>query len=262
MNSLLEILLDVVLTCWVICGIVLPPIYLGSRFSQTFLKKRYWFLILFFQIIAGHTFQELIHFFIPIFYYYIFNRVDKREKRQSLLLSLFLFLLYRSTRYLIITLFIRMIFNYGVLPEEVRGIIHVLFNLLGLIGSSLLLRYFPIDWELFFSKKFQTIVQKSFYLFIPLTMFRIFSSFMTNINHTFYEQFDTTVSLMIFMAFFIWLLCIRQIQQNYRDLETIKRQETENRSMQQMVDQLGSLFLSKNSKNSASPETEFLLFHP
>lgn len=242
MNFVLDFLLEVSFAIWLILGAVLPYLYLGQMFSSTFLKKRYWVIILFLQILAGRTIYELRHFLIPIFFYLVFTRVDKREKEQSLFLSLFLFLLYQSIRYLLVTFFIRMILDYGALPEVERGAFHSLFDLLALLCSVLLLRFLPIDWELFFQKDFKPTLRKSLYVLLPLTLFRIFSSFMSNEDQLFYSRFDTTVSLTIFMVFLVWYLQLRKSLQNYKDIQTIKRQEEENRAMQETVNRLGSLY--------------------
>lgn len=242
MNFLLDFILDVAFTIWLILGVTLPYLYLGHTFSPVFFQKRYWFIILLLQILAGRTIYELQHLLILIFFYLVFTRVDKREKEQSLFLSLFIFILYQSIRYLLITSFIRMIFNYGVLPEVAQGAIHSLFDLLALSFSILLLRFLPVEWELFFQEDFKPTLRKSLYVLLPLTLFRIFSSFMTNGNQLFFTRFDTTVSLTIFMAFLLWYLQLRKTLQNYKDIQTIKRQEEENRAMQETVNRLGSLY--------------------
>lgn len=99
-----------------------------------------------------------------------------------------------------------------------------------------------LDLDLFFSDAFKTHYYKSFFIILPLTVFRIFSSFMTNINCSFYVRFDTTISLLIFILFFSWLFYIKHLEQAYRDEQTIQRQEDENRSLQGMVDKLGYLY--------------------
>ena len=104
------------------------------------------------------------------------------------------------------------------------------------------MKRWSLDLDLFFSDAFKTDYHKSFFIILPLTVFRIFSSFMTNINSSFYVRFDTTISLLIFILFFSWLFYIKHLEQVYRDEQTIQRQEDENRSLQGMVDKLGHLY--------------------
>lgn len=222
--------------------IIIPYLYLGSQLSPTFKKKQYWVVMLLFQQISARTFGESIHFLIIIFYYLVLTRVDKRDKKQSLFLSLFLFLLFQSVRYLLVTLFMRMIFDFSHLSPEVISTINSIFHFVALFISVFMLKKLPINWELFFSKDFKSLFDNSFKLFIPLATFRIFSSFMTNADHDFYQRFDTTVSVVIFTAFFVWWLYVKHEQQAHYDRETIKQQEEDNRTMQETVNKLGSLY--------------------
>lgn len=242
MSTILDFLLLLSFTSLLFLGRVLPYLYIGYTFSPVFLKKRYWIAVFLINFLAGYTFLELNHILIPIFFYLVFTRVDKREKEQSLFLSLFLFLLYQSIRYLLVTSFTRMILDYSILSDIIRGTVEPLFDILALICSVLLLRFLPIDCELFFQENFKPTLRKSLYVLLPLTLFRIFSSFMSNREQLFYTRFDTTVSLTIFMVFLVWYLQLRKRLQNYKDLQTMQRQEEENRSMQETVNRLGSLY--------------------
>ncbi|WP_231853377.1 GHKL domain-containing protein [Streptococcus sp. DD10] len=135
-----------------------------------------------------------------------------------------------------------MIFDFSYLHDMLGNSIGASFQFLALFISVFIMRKLPIDWELFFSEDFKSLFDKSLKLFIPLTAFRIFSSFMTNGNYQFYHRFDTTVSVIIFTAFFFWWLYVKHEQQTHYDLETIKRQEEDNRTMQETVNKLGSLY--------------------
>lgn len=226
----------------IISAAIIPNLYLGSQISPTFKQKRYWIVIIFSQQIASLTFEEMLHFLIIIFFYLVLTRVDKREKKQSFFLSLFLFLLFQSVRYLLVTLFMRMIFDFSSLQDMLGNSIGAVFQFLALFISVFMLKKLPIDWEIFFSEDFKSLFDNSLRLFIPLTAFRIFSSFMTNADHDFYQRFDTTVSVVIFTAFFVWWLYVKHEQQAHYDRETIERQEEDNRTMQETVNKLGSLY--------------------
>ena len=212
---ILEFLFSVLYILLVVVSTMVPTIYLGAQISPEFYKKRYWILIFLISLSARQTFGELFHIGVLIYFYCIFLLVLHKGKGESLFLSLYLFLFFQSIRYLFLTIWIR------VLSGE-----HCCF----------------VDLDLFFSDTFKTHYRKSFFIILPLTGFRIFSSFMTNRNSSFYVRFDTTISLLIFILFFSWLFYIRHLEQVYRDEQTIQRQEDENRSLQGMVDKLGHLY--------------------
>lgn len=137
--------------------------------------------------------------------------------------------------------YIRML-DIDMLSEVENGIVNSSFSLLALVLTVVMMKRWSLDLDLFFSDAFKPHYYKSFFIILPLTVFRIFSSFMTNINCSFYVRFDTTISLLIFILFFSWLFYIKHLEQVYRDEQTIQRQEDENRSLQGMVDKLGHLY--------------------
>ncbi|MGQ3449697.1 GHKL domain-containing protein [Streptococcus pneumoniae] len=132
--------------------------------------------------------------------------------------------------------------DIDMLSEVGNGIVNSTFSLLALVLTVVMMKRWSLDLDLFFSDAFTTHYHKSFFIILPLTGFRIFSSFMTNRNSSFYVRFDTTISLLIFILFFSWLFYIKHLEQAYRDEQTIQRQEDENRSLQGMVDKLGHLY--------------------
>jgi len=132
--------------------------------------------------------------------------------------------------------------DIDMLSEVGNGIVNSSFSLLAIVLTVVMMKRWSLDLDLFFSDAFKNHYRKSFFIILPLTGFRIFSSFMTNINSSFYVRFDTTISLLIFILFFSWLFYIRHLEQVYRDEQTIQRQEDENRSLQGMVDKLGHLY--------------------
>ena len=221
-------------------SIIVPPIYLGYQITPEFRKKRYIVYLLMMQVIAGKTFFEIMYLEVLIFFYLIFY-VKGKKKRESLFLSLYLFSFYQSIRYLLVLFYIRML-DIDMLSEVGNGIVNSTFSLLALVLTVVMMKRCSLDLDLFFSDAFKTHYYKSFFIILPLTVFRIFSSFMTNINCSFYARFDTTISLLIFILFFSWLFYIKHLEQVYRDEQTIQRQEEENRSLQGMVDKLGHLY--------------------
>ena len=223
-----------------IVSIIVPPIYLGYQITPEFRKKRYVVYLLMMQAIAGKTFFEIMYLEVLIFFYLIFYMKGKK-KGESLFLSLYLFSFYQSIRYLLVLFYIRML-DIDMLSEVGNGIVNSSFSLLALVLTVVMMKRWSLDLDLFFSDTFKTHYHKSFFIILPLTVFRIFSSFMTNINSSFYVRFDTTISLLIFILFFSWLFYIKHLEQVYRDEQTIQRQEDENRSLQGMVDKLGHLY--------------------
>ena len=221
-------------------SIIVPPIYLGYQIIPEFRKKRYIVYLLMMQVIAGKTFFEIMYLEVLIFFYLIFYMKGKK-KGESLFLSLYLFSFYQSIRYLLVLFYIRML-DIDMLSEVGNGIVNSTFSLLALVLTVVMMKRCSLDLDLFFSDAFKTHYYKSFFIILPLTVFRIFSPFMTNINCSFYARFDTTISLLIFILFFSWLFYIKHLEQVYRDEQTIQRQEDENRSLQGMVDKLGHLY--------------------
>lgn len=221
-------------------SIIVPPIYLGYQIIPEFRKKRYIVYLLMMQVIAGKTFFEIMYLEVLIFFYLIFY-VNRKKKGESLFLSLYLFSFYQSIRYLLVLFYIRML-DIDMLSEVGNGIVNSTFSLLALVLTVVMMKRWSLDLALFFSDAFKTHYHKSFFIILPLTGFRIFSSFMTNINCSFYVRFDTTISLLIFILFFSWLFYIKHLEQAYRDEQIIQRQEDENRSLQGMVDKLGHLY--------------------
>ena len=223
-----------------IVSIIVPPIYLGYQITPEFRKKRYIVYLLMMQAIAGKTFFEIMYLEVLIFFYLIFY-LNRKKKGESLFLSLYLFSFYQSIRYLLVLFYIRML-DIDMLSEVGNGIVNSSFSLLAIVLTVVMMKRWSLDLDLFFSDAFKTHYHKSFFIILPLTVFRIFSSFMTNRNSSFYVRFDTTISLLIFILFFSWLFYIKHLEQIYRDEQTIQRQEEENRSLQGMVDKLGYLY--------------------
>ena len=237
---ILTFIKEILFALLLIVSIIVPPIYLGYQITPEFRKKRYIVYLLMMQAIAGKTFFEIMYLEVLIFFYLIFY-MNRKKKGESLFLSLYLFSFYQSIRYLLVLFYIRML-DIDMLSEVGNGIVNSSFSLLAIVLTVVMMKRWSLDLDLFFSDTFKTNYRKSFFIILPLTVFRIFSSFMTNINSSFYVRFDTTISLLIFILFFSWLFYIKHLEQVYRDEQTIQRQEEENRSLQEMVDKLGHLY--------------------
>ena len=239
-SMILTFIKETLFALLLIVSIIVPPIYLGYQITPEFRKKRYIVYLLMMQAIAGKTFFEIMYLEVLIFFYLIFYMKGKK-KGESLFLSLYLFSFYQSIRYLLVLFYIRML-DIDMLSEVGNGIVNSSFSLLAIVLTVVMMKRWSLDLDLFFSDAFKTHYRKSFFIILPLTGFRIFSSFMTNRNSSFYVRFDTTISLLIFILFFSWLFYIKHLEQVYRDEQTIQRQEDENRSLQGMVDKLGHLY--------------------
>ena len=237
---ILTFIKEILFALLLIVSIIVPPIYLGYQITPEFRKKRYIVYLLMMQVIAGKTFFEIMYLEVLIFFYLIFY-MNRKKKGESLFLSLYLFSFYQSIRYLLVLFYIRML-DIDMLSEVGNGIVNSSFSLLAIVLTVVMMKRWSLDLDLFFSDAFKTHYRKSFFIILPLTVFRIFSSFMTNRNSYFYVRFDTTISLLIFILFFSWLFYIKHLEQVYRDEQTIQRQEDENRSLQGMVDKLGHLY--------------------
>ena len=239
-SMILTFIKETLFALLLIVSIIVPPICLGYQITPEFRKKRYIVYLLMMQVIAGKTFFEIMYLEVLIFFYLIFY-MNRKKKGESLFLSLYLFSFYQSIRYLLVLFYIRML-DIDMLSEVGNGIVNSSFSLLAIVLTVVMMKRWSLDLDLFFSDAFKNHYHKSFFIILPLTGFRIFSSFMTNRNSSFYVRFDTTISLLIFILFFSWLFYIKHLEQVYRDEQTIQRQEEENRSLQGMVDKLGHLY--------------------
>ena len=240
---ILEFLASVLYILLVVVSTMVPTIYLGAQISPEFYKKRYWIIVFFISLSTRQTFGELFHIGILLFFYCIFLLVLHKRKVEALFLSLYLFLFFQSIRYLFVTIWLRILSGESWLFLDEFSTLYIsIFDLLSIFLCCKIMKRWSLDLDLFFSDAFKTHYHKSFFIILPLTGFRIFSSFMTNRNSSFYVRFDTTISLLIFILFFSWLFYIKHLEQVYRDEQTIQRQEDENRSLQGMVDKLGHLY--------------------
>ena len=240
---ILEFLVSVLYILLVVVSTMVPTIYLGAQISPEFYKKRYWVLVFLISLSARQTFGELFHIGIILFFYCVFLLELHKRKGEAFFLSLYLFLFFQSIRYLFLTIWIRVLSGEPCcFVDSFSTLYRSVFDLLSIFLCCKIMKRWSLDLDLFFSDAFKIHYRKSFFIILPLTVFRIFSSFMTNINSSFYVRFDTTISLLIFILFFSWLFYIKHLEQVYRDEQTIQRQEDENRSLQGMVDKLGHLY--------------------
>ena len=240
---ILEFLVSVLYILLVVVSTMVPTIYLGAQISPEFYKKRYWVLVFLISLSARQTFGELFHIGIILFFYCVFLLELHKRKGEAFFLSLYLFLFFQSIRYLFLTIWIRVLSGEPCcFVDSFSTLYRSVFDLLSIFLCCKIMKRWSLDLDLFFSDAFKTHYRKSFFIILPLTVFRIFSSFMTNRNSSFYVRFDTTISLLIFILFFSWPFYIKHLEQAYRDEQTIQRQEEENRSLQGMVDKLGHLY--------------------
>lgn len=240
---ILEFLVSVIYLLLVVVSTMVPTIYLGAQISPEFYKKRYWLIVFLISLSARQTFGELFHIGILLFFYCVFLLVLHKRKGEAFFLSLYLFLFFQSIRYLFLTIWIRVLSGEPCcFVDSFSTLYRSVFDLLSIFLCCKIMKRWSLDLDLFFSDAFKTDYHKSFFIILPLTVFRIFSSFMTNRNSSFYVRFDTTISLLIFILFFSWLFYIKHLEQAYRDEQTIQRREEENRSLQGMVDKLGHLY--------------------
>ena len=123
----------------ILINILVSPIYLGSQLSEEFYSKRSIFLLLILQLFATFVFHSLSYIATLLFFYIVFCRILKKEKKKSLFLALYLFLFYQSIRYLILTFIIRLLFDYSILSDFLHSGFNSLFSLISLILSIFIL---------------------------------------------------------------------------------------------------------------------------
>ncbi|EKB0636768.1 GHKL domain-containing protein, partial [Enterococcus faecalis] len=99
-----------------------------------------------------------------------------------------------------------------------------------------------LDKELLESKRFSVSINHALWIFFVLSVLRITSSVLTKIKNPFIYEFDTTVSLFIFISYLLTVLYLHEKQISYFHQENIKQKEQENRDLNELVIELGLLY--------------------
>ena len=224
-----------------IMGLLLPRIILGSRIDEIFLQKRNWLYLFLLHLIVTRINMAFSGIGIIIFYYMIFIIRLKKDKKIALFYSLYLFLAYESVRFFFASVFYRMISTKD-MPIFCSEGLDLLLTVFCLLIATLIFKYIRLDKELLESKYFSVSINYALWIFFVLSVLRITSSVLTKIKNPFIYEFDTTVSLFIFISYLLTVLYLHEKQISYFHQENIKQKEQENRDLNELVIELGSLY--------------------
>ncbi|WOO58566.1 GHKL domain-containing protein [Streptococcus pasteurianus] len=108
--------------------------------------------------------------------------------------------------------------------------------------ATLIFKYIRLDKEVLESKSFSVSINYTLWIFFVLSVLRITSSVLTKIKNPFIYEFDTTVSLFIFISYLLTILYLHEKQLSYFHRENIKKKEQENRDLNELIIELGSLY--------------------
>lgn len=224
-----------------IMGLLLPRIVLGSRIDGIFLQKRNWLYLFLWHLIVTRINMAFSGIGIIIFYYMIFIIRLKKDKKIALFYSLYLFLAYESIRFFFASVFYRVI-STREMPIFFSEGLDLLLTVFCLLIVTLIFKYIRLDKEVLESKRFSVSINYTLWIFFVLSVLRITSSVLTKIKNPFIYEFDTTVSLFIFISYLLTILYLHEKQLSYFHRENIKKKEQENRDLNELIIELGSLY--------------------
>ena len=224
-----------------IMGLLLPRIILGSRIDEIFLQKRNWLYLFLLHLIVTRINMAFSGIGIIIFYYMVFIIRLKKDKKIALFYSLYLFLAYESVRFFFASVFYRVISTKDMTIFFSEGL-DLLLTVFCLLIATLIFKYIRLDKELLESKCFSVSINYALLIFLVLSVLRITSSVLTKIKNPFIYEFDTTVSLFIFISYLLTVLYLHEKQISYFHQGNIKQKEQENRDLNELVIELGSLY--------------------
>lgn len=180
-------------------GLILPRIIIASNIDKIFIQKRNWIYLFLLHILATRINIAFSGIGIIIFYYVIFLVRLKKECNISLFYSLYLFLAYESIRFFFASVFYRVVSTRD-MPIFFSEGLDLLLTVFCLLIATLIFKYIRLDKELLESKSFSVSINYTLWIFFVLSVLRITSSVLTKIKNPFIYEFDTTVSLFIFIS--------------------------------------------------------------
>lgn len=224
-----------------IIGLLLPRIILGNKIDGIFLQKRNWLYLFLLHLIVTRINIAFSGIGIIIFYYMIFTIRLKKDKKISLFYSFYLFLAYESIRFFFASVFYRVISTRH-MPIFFSEGLDLLLTIFCLLIAMLIFKYVSLDKELLESKSFSIPINYTIWIFLVLSVLRVTASLLTKLQNPFIYEFDTTVSLLIFISYLLSVLYLHERQLRYFHRENIKIKEQENRNLNELVIELGSLY--------------------
>ena len=219
---------------------VLPRMVISLKVDKIFKKKLNWFY-LFLLIILTIPYVSLESVAVILFYFLIFFIELKKDKRVSLFYALYLFLTYDSIRFFFGSVLDRVsnVYEMSILRAHVERFFE---TFLCLLIALIIMNYIKLNRELLESKEFFHYVNKAIFIFSVLSVIRVSGVALKVLKNPFIREYDLVISLFVFMLYLLTILYLRERQKRYLENENLKEKENENRSLNQMVTELSSLY--------------------
>ncbi len=219
---------------------VLPRMVVSLKVDKIFKKKLNWFY-LFLLIILTIPYVSLESVAVILFYFLIFFIELKKDKRVSLFYALYLFLTYDSIRFFFGSVLDRVsnVYEMSILRAHVERFFE---TFLCLLIALIIMNYIKLNRELLESKEFFHYVNKAIFIFSVLSVIRVSGVALKVLKNPFIREYDLVISLFVFMLYLLTILYLRERQKRYLENENLKEKENENRSLNQMVTELSSLY--------------------
>ena len=219
---------------------VLPRMVISLKVDKIFKKKLNWFY-LFLLIILTIPYVSLESVAVILFYFLIFFIELKKDKRVSLFYALYLFLTYDSIRFFFGSVLDRVsnVYEMSILRAHVERFFE---TFLCLLIALIIMNYIKLNRELLESKEFFHYVNKAIFIFSVLSVTRVSGVALKVLKNPFIREYDLVISLFVFMLYLLTILYLRERQKRYLENENLKEKENENRSLNQMVTELSSLY--------------------
>ncbi len=219
---------------------VLPRMVVSLKVDKIFKKKLNWFY-LFLLIILTIPYVSLESVAVILFYFLIFFIELKKDKRVSLFYALYLFLTYDSIRFFFGSVLDRVsnVYEMSILRAHVERFFE---TFLCLLIALIIMNYIKLNRELLESKEFFHYVNKAIFIFSVLSVTRVSGVALKVLKNPFIREYDLVISLFVFMLYLLTILYLRERQKRYLENENLKEKENENRSLNQMVTELSSLY--------------------
>ncbi len=221
--------------------IILPRVVIGAKVDNIFSQKRNCLYLMIIRQVFFSIYASLEGVGIIIFYFFIFFVKLKNDKKISLFYSLYLYLIYDSLHFFFGSIVARVfdLKNMHIFFSQFIGVLLALFCLLIVV---IILDFVKLDKELLKSKGFSYYVTRAIYIFLFLSIIRISSLVLVQLQNPFIHEYDLVISLFVFMVYLLTILYLKERQTRYLENENLKEKENENLSLNHVITELSSLY--------------------
>ncbi len=241
MNEIVGIFSTITGLILVVLSYTIPRIVIGGQLDKRFYQKFSILTIIVIYFISIEINFSLRGVWIILFYYiFIFFRL-KKTAILSLFYALYMFLAFDTIYFFSKEVFYR---TFNTVNGNILfvGSIELFLSLCCLGVALLVLGRMRLDKSLLESKSFEIYIKQIIPIFFWLSVLAIVSSFLLRAKNPFYERFDTTVSLFMFLVYILSLLYLRDKQIVYYHQEHIEQSKKENYTLHKLVLELGYLY--------------------